>query len=274
MRILMLESEYGRYRELSYASCVAKKYAETLRRKGHQVVELERPAPDEANAKIRSFKPDIIWFVGHGYENRATLERMRLWVTTMDDLWQFKGRVVVAHSCLTAVRLGKDAVRKGALAYFGFLDEMWFLWCDETKYDNCACKGINEYGARKEVWMKLVTYPHVPPLEFLVHVAEGAGFKEAFDMSLRKVDELIKDLESIQPANPGEASMIKVATWVLETNKSNQIVYSRTPTGKLESTSSFSIFRYLGMATLIAVPVFGLVLVGGGETASKEIHYI
>jgi len=272
MKILFLESEHGRYTELKYASCVAHRYAEELRKKGHTVYEISRPTPDEANAKIRDLNPDVIWFVGHGHPDKATLENMQLWVKDTDSLWQFKGRIVVAHSCLTGLKLGKVAVQKGALIYFGYKDEMWFLWCDEGKYDNCACTGSNPYGVRQEVWYKLVTYPHYPSLEFLKALAEGKEPKEAFDYSLQVTDKLTQELQSIHPVNQYEASLIKVAEWAMEGNKADQVVYVKAEaSSEIQTMQSGSPLKALAMMALLAVPVIGMVFVrgmGGSQSVS------
>ena len=275
MRILFLESEHGRYNELKYASCVAKMYADELRKKGHQVYEISRPTPDEANAKIRELNPDVIWFVGHGDPDRATLENIQLWVRSINDLWQFRGKIVVAHSCLTGIELGKAAVAKGAVAYFGYTDEMWFVWCDESKYPNCACSKENPYGVRPEVWMKLVTYPHYPPLEFLTAVAEGRDFKEAFDYSLAVTDKLVAELQSIQPSSQQEASMIKVTEWALEGNRDDQVLYRRTvEMGEVETEKAGSLSKALAMTIILSLPAVGLMIVGGGGNAGKNIPNI
>jgi len=269
MRILFLESEHGRYSELKYASCVASRYAEELRKKGHEVYEVRRPTPDEADAKIRELKPDVIWFVGHGDPDKATLENIRLWVRSTNDLWQFRGRVVVAHSCLTGIELGKAAVAKGAVAYFGYKDEMWFVWCDESKYPNCACSGENPYGVRPEVWMKLVTYPHHPPLEFLTAVAEGKDFKEAFDHSLAVTDKLVAELQSIQPLSQQEASMIKVTEWALEGNRDDQVLYRRTAEMGVETEQALS-KTLARMLIMLSLPVVGLMFV---KSSGGWSHY-
>ena len=275
MRILFLESEHGRYSELKYASCVARMYADKLRRKGHRVYEIRRPTPDEANAKIRELNPDVIWFVGHGDPDRATLENIQLWVRSTNDLWQFRGKIVVAHSCLTGIELGKAAVAKGAVAYFGYTDEMWFVWCDESKYPNCACSKENPYGVRPEVWMKLVTYPHYPPLEFLTAVAEGRDFKEAFDYSLAVTDKLVAELQSIQPSSQQEASMIKVTEWALEGNRDDQVLYKRTvEVGGIETEQAGSLSKALAMALILSLPAVGLMIVGGGGNAGKNVPNI
>jgi len=274
VKILFLESEHGRYSELKYASCVARMYADKLRRKGHRVYEISRPTPDEANAKIRELNPDVIWFVGHGDPDRATLENIQLWVRSTNDLWQFRGKIVVAHSCLTGIELGKAAVAKGAVAYFGYTDEMWFVWCDESKYPNCACSKENPYGVRPEVWMKLVTYPHYPPLEFLMAVAEGRDFKEAFDYSLAVTDKLVAELQSIQPSSQQEASMIKVTEWALEGNRDDQVLYRRTAeVGGIETEQAGSLSKALALI-MLSLPAVGLMIIGGGGNAGKNIPSI
>ena len=277
MKILFLESEHGRYTELKYASCVARMYADKLRKKGHQVYEISRPTPDEANAKIREINPDIIWFVGHGDPDRATLENVQLWVKSTDDLWQFRGKTVVAHSCLTGIELGKVAVAKGAVAYFGYTDEMWFVWCDESKYPNCACMKENPYGVRPEVWIKLVTYPHYPPLEFLMAVAEGKDFKEAFDHSIAVTSKLVAELQSIQPISQQEASMIKVTEWAMEGNMEDQVLYKRVVeagAGEVKEVEAGSLSKALAVTLILSLPVMGLVLAGGGENAGKNVPNI
>ena len=223
MRILFLESIHGRHNELKYASCVAKEYAEELRRKGHEVKEVLMPTPEKANKIIKEFNPDIIWFVGHGYSDRATLEKLQLWIKDDMPLDQLKGRIVVAHSCLTGIKLGKVAVQKGAKAYFGFTSEMYFHWCGPD-FD-CACVGKNNYGVRPIIWVELVKDVHRPPLEFLKAVAEGKTPKEAFEHSLKVAEDLIRKVENIEPASSAEASVLKITEWILKSNRTNQVLY-------------------------------------------------
>jgi len=269
MKILMLESEHGRYMELKYASCVAKEYAKDFKKKA-TVIEVERPAPVEADAKIRRYNPDIIWFVGHGYVDRATLENVKLWVTKDMPLDQFKGRIVVAHSCLTGVELGKVAVQKGALAYYGYKKEMWFLWCDETKYRNCSCDTWNEYGVRPEVWLKLVKYPHRPTLEFIKALLDGMTLEEAFTYSLKVSDDMINELENIEPASRVEASMIKVCEWAIKSNQVNQVLYVNKG-GSTEMKQKPS--NFLKIIGALALGSIGLLMMslGGGVGAGKEV---
>ena len=48
-RFLFLLTEYGRWRELWYASCVAFEHLEDVRRLGHDVVAVRRPTGDVAD---------------------------------------------------------------------------------------------------------------------------------------------------------------------------------------------------------------------------------
>jgi len=273
MRILFLESHRGRYEELKYASCVAKKFAEELRRKGHDVIEIERPTPEQANEAIKRYRPDIVWFVGHGYADRATLEEVREWITISRNIDILRNTVTVAHSCLTGIRLGKEAVRRGAVAYLGYTEEFWFLWCDDERNYNCACEGRNPYGARQEVWRKLVTYPHYPPLVFLREVAGGRDLKSAFDESIETAKRLIKELESITPASPSEGAMIKVAVWSLDGNKDSQVLYVGSERAGEVEEKEYDVKRALISMLMLTAPVLGLIMVGGGY-AGKEVHNI
>ena len=79
-KFLFLLCEYGRYQELKYASCVARRIADEIRRLGHQVILVERPSPSDANEAIKRHKPDVVWWVGHGNVDVTTLERLRVWI--------------------------------------------------------------------------------------------------------------------------------------------------------------------------------------------------
>lgn len=227
-RIMFLECEYGRFRELAYASCVAKQAAEYIARNtAHQVIEVPRPSPEEANNAIRRYKPHVVWFVGHGNRDAVTLERVQLWIRAPDHNTDIlRDTIVCAESCLTGAYLGEYLVRsRGCRAYLGYKDPYWFLWC-EGGGTNCPCSGDNPYGVRKEVWKILVESMHKATVTFVVSLAAGKDVYEANADSLKMFDKLIDEISRIRPENEAEASIIETCRWVLSMDKSAQVLYS------------------------------------------------
>jgi len=271
MKILFLESVSGRYDELKYATCVAKKYASELRKKGHEVIEIERPSPKQANEAIKKYKPDVVWWVGHGSKDRATLEKIKLWISTTHNLQILKDTIAVAHACFTGLQLGPKAVKTGATAYLGYTKELWFQWCNDPEYYNCACSGKNPYGIRPEVWKKILISSHVGTLTFIKSLAEGKDLKTAFDDSIKAFEKYEDELKKIKPSNQSEASIIRVQLWALDNNKGAQVLYIRKTGEKAEVKTSNKIrpLKSLMIFGLMSLPVLGLAYVGGESHAEK-----
>ena len=263
MKILFLESISGRYDELKYASCVAHKYAEELRRKGHKVIEITRPTPRQANEAIKKYKPDIVWWVGHGDADKATLEKLKVWISTTANTDILRDSVAVAHACFTGLKLGKEAVKKGAKAYFGYTKELWFQWCNDPEYYNCACSENNPYGVRPRLWKRILESSHVGTLVFIKSLAEGKDYKTAFEDSIEEFERYKKEFENTKPQTPSEGAILRVQIWALENNKEAQVMYLGTG----EVKTQISLVKSLVVAGLIMLPLLGLVFLGGEKSA-------
>lgn len=241
MRLLFLESIHGVYEELKYASCVAHKFAEEIRKEGHEVIEVRDPTPEEGNEAIKKYNPDIVWWVGHGSPTKATLSRLKIWITTTYNLRQIVNRIAVAHACYTGLKLGKVAISKRTKAYLGYTKELWFQWCNDPEYYNCACSGKNPYGVNPELWKKILESSHVGSLTFVKELAEGKNYKTAFNDSIKAFDKYEEEFKSIKPSNPGEAAILKVQIWALENNKSAQVLYVSKSNNNVQELSKIRV---------------------------------
>jgi len=229
-KILILETEYGRFRELWYSSCVAKEYVPTLKATGHEIIEVSKPYPADANRVIADKKPDLVWWCGHGSWTATTLERVRLWIRKPDfntDI--LNDRVGLAESCKTGAELGPYlTTKKKCISYLGYKGSYWFMWCADPYHYNCACSGRNPWGVREKIWAKLVRSMHDATFHFVLGLAKGMTTGEANEYSLKKFDEWIKYCEDIKPKDAREARVIRTTIWVLKTDKDHQVLCGKT----------------------------------------------
>jgi len=226
-KFMFLETEYGRYRELLYASCVAKRIADEVRKLGHEVIEVQRPSPSDANDAIRREKPDVVWWVGHGNANTTTLERVQVWIKAPDyntDI--LNGMGACALSCLTGRYLGKYVTEeRDCKAYLGYRDLFYFMWCADPWRYNCACQGRNPWEVRPELWKKMVECMHEANLYWVLGLAKGMTAKEAYDFSIQRFNYWINYFENVKPKDKNEASVIRTVLWVLTHDRDCQVLY-------------------------------------------------
>lgn len=232
-RFLLLESNVGKVRysngtgELWYSSCVARELAKQIKELGHEVIEVVAPSPEAANAAIHSYKPDVVWFVGHGLEDRTSLELAKLWIKAPDyNVDVVRGTVVCAESCLTGAYLGKYVVSNGgASAYLGFTKEVMFIWCGEKV--PCQCSGENPWGVRPEVWQVIVKAPHDAIFHFVIGLAKGLSLKQAYELAYNRFNYWIDYLSKIRYASDAEAAIARVAIWSLAWDANAMVLYAR-----------------------------------------------
>lgn len=227
-RFLFLESDVGECRELLYASCVAKEIASAVRRLGHEVVEVEKPSPSDANAAIMAENPDVVWWVGHGNTEATTLEDVELWIRKPDlNTEILNGRTACALSCSTGP-LGRYLTEtKKCNAYMGYNDLFYFAWCESKcgMYYNCACQGTNPWGVREEVWVELVKSMHEATLHFVLGLAQGKNAGDAYRLSMDRFLYWIQRFEAVEPESGAEASVIAMTVWSLQHDMSCQVLH-------------------------------------------------
>ena len=245
-KFLFLECEEGRGYDLLYGSCWAWKIASEIRNLGHEVIEVKRPLPEDATDAIRRYKPDVVWFVGHGWCCLTTLEKVKLWISTPKDYCLvfghrmrgcsermnedvLAGTVTNALSCLTGQYLGEYLTKeRGCIAYMGYYEPFYFIRV-RGQDKECACEqgDCRVPGVRKEVLRKCLVCMMDANLQFCMGLAQGMTVNEAYEHSLRKFDEWISDLESIEPATDREKFFIKLAITVLHVDKKHQVVHGK-----------------------------------------------
>jgi len=232
MKFLFLCPRHGRMCELNYASCVAVKYiAPAIARMGHSVKVVLDPTPDQANKIIKEFKPDIVWWVGHGAKSVTTLEDVKFWIGDHDHCDQFnfnenkevlKGVIADAHSCLTAACLGKSLTKNyGCKYYLGYTDKFLFMWCACQHTWGCACGYYNPAkGVIRDIVLSYcMMAPHEANLQFTVALSRGMSPEQAYGYCLERFDQWIKLLSSITPQNHQEAAMLMAAIHILKYDK-------------------------------------------------------
>jgi len=114
---------------MEYAACVAREVARAHARPYTTIRILEGgdANPDRIDEALSSLDPALFLGVGHGGEDVWTCENREEYMRACTPRASgMAGRIVVLVSCLTARRLGPDLVEKGALAYLGSRDELWF----------------------------------------------------------------------------------------------------------------------------------------------------
>lgn len=228
-KFLFLLTVHGRWDELKYASCVARRIAEQVRSLGHEVILVNEPTPQMANEAIRRYRPNVVWWVGHGNVNITTLEHIQVWIESPSfntDI--LDGTIACALSCLTGVELGKYVTHvKKCIAYLGYTKEFWFLWCVDPRFYNCACSGRNPWNIRPELWEKMVTCMHEANLYFVLGLAKGMNTKDATDYSINRFKYWINYFRNVKPENRNEYAALKTTIWILGHNMSATILWGR-----------------------------------------------
>ncbi len=262
----MLECEHGVSEELKYASCVARMYAKLFRSMGHEVIEVRRPSASEATVAVLVYKPDIIWVVGHGTDEVQTVENLSEWVSVKKNLDLYVNRVIVAHSCFTAKKLGEEAVKRGAKAYFGFLDVFYYPWCVDTENYNCACEGRNPWGVSEALWYRLVTGVQEVPLKFLEGYLKYNDFGKAMEYMRSYAEEFVEWALRYPARSPVEESVIRTAVWCVDHDVDNAVLL--TPEERIMTQLSVGLpVSFLLVVAIILLLVVSIILFGGGSYA-------
>jgi len=221
MKFLFLETFNGSNGcELYYASCVAKKIAQMVKELGHEVIEVDRPSPADANNAIKTHRPDIVWWVGHGNADSTTLEKVQYWITTTKNQSILDGTIADALSCITARNLGKLLTKSyGCKYYLGYYSEFWFVWCQCPNTTGCACGEHTPSGVRKKVAEYAFSCMHEANLYFILGLAKGFTPEQAHWYSLERFEQWIKFWKSFEPQNNKENSLIASVLQVLKIDK-------------------------------------------------------
>ncbi len=225
MKILFLECIHGKYNELKYSSCVAHRIAQELKQEGHQVIEVVKPTPEVANMAIKKYRPDIVWWVGHGNQHIATLENVSLWIDAPDyNTGILRGTKACAMACLTGVYLGMYEVKKaGCLAYLGYRDYVYFPWCGKN-YD-CACTGENPYGVNKDLWLDMVECVPESNLYFVKGLAKGLDPKKAADYSVERFKYWLDYFEKYKATDRVTLALLHLICWIIVHDIKATVIY-------------------------------------------------
>lgn len=233
MKFLFLECHYGKHCELYYASCVAEKVAKQIKKKGHEVIEVKTPSPEDANEAIRKHNPDHIWWIGHGARSAVSLEDVNIWIADREHCGQSygnKNREVLrgvnanALSCHTAYCLGKSlTAHYNTKWYLGYDKPFELIWCgcDPT----CACGENNPWGrkgVRDKVTRNAMECMHESNLYYTLGLAKGYDSQEAYWFSLQRFKHWIKYWEKFEPQSDREKSLANLVNRVLRKDMKRQ----------------------------------------------------
>jgi len=195
---------------LIYGSCVMREIIEQHRRANYVITRLDGGAanPSGIDSAINSVDPIFFFGLGHGNETTWTCECMNIYMTSCSDrARKMSGRVVHLNSCLTGANLGRDLVSKGALAYFGSVEEFWLAIMDSP----CTTRRV------KAVFL----------CEYQVEASlmDGKTTGEAQRDRLARYDEEIRYWTEGDGKNDPYASVI---VRILQIDKSIAVMYGRS----------------------------------------------
>ena len=226
----------GRACELEYASCVARDIiAPKIAEGGHEVRVVNSPTPEDANRHIAEFKPDVVWWVGHGSQGATSLERVKIWISDKQCPHNYgdknkevlKGKIANALSCHTAACLGLRQTEGGVRYWLGYKKPFWFIWCYCPQTWGCACGRYNPNPkVRDEVNRQVMICMHDANLFFCVGLAKGFTPEQAHGYSLMRFDKWIEHFEQFEPQTPEEASIVAMAVRVLKMDRPVQVLES------------------------------------------------
>jgi len=226
MKFLFLECKSGKKAcELEYSSCVAREIADKIKSKGHEVIEVKSPSPEDANRAIKKHNPDTIWWVGHGATAATSLEHVKIWIADRENCggrWGNKNRRALkginanALSCLTAHCLGKSlTAHYDTEWYLGYEKPFHFIWCG-CSHGGCACGQYNPWDdVRDKIVKDVMSCMHESNLYYSLGLAKGYSPQEAHWFSLRRFKQWIKHWEKFEPKNKHEQSLANLANRML-----------------------------------------------------------
>lgn len=129
---------------------------------------LSGPNDIRPNFETACLRKGVVYIsgIGHGSPTVYTGYRgNRLWEECKYSPEEVKGKLIHLLSCLTARKLGPDLIKKGACAYFGYIENFYitkylgkyvtdFIKCDSA-IDLSLCRGMN---AEEATYMAIRTY--------------------------------------------------------------------------------------------------------------------
>ena len=292
MRFLILATYSGYYTcDLEYLSCVALDIAKRIRALGHEVFVVYRPTPIDANNAIKKYKPDVVWWTGHGNVSVTTLEHVKIWISDQQHCGQsfgnanrevLRGVTANALSCLTAACLGKSLTKNyGCNYYLGYYKEFLFTWCECPHGTGCACGKYNPYSdVRDEVLKNAMICLPESNLYFLVGLAKGFTEPQAQGYSLIRFDQWIEYWYKFEPKTNHEWAIANLVARLLNADKSRQVLLRNgeivQPENPPEQPEPPTPPRNEGILKVLSDPSGALVFVNntyiGKTPTSKELN--
>jgi len=201
---------------LPYAACKLKEIARllTLSPFYKDVLLLYGKEATASNcvSAIKTFDPDWIWGLGHGLEDKFTVENYEVLWTTERGLELVTGRGVCLLSCKTGARLGKKMIEAGASFFVGYHEEFWLII---DKYKPCE--------------VRAVVSPLICDLEAQLSLATGFDQEKAY---INAVTEVHKEINYWQNFWEEEAVSKETAQLIITTlihNLNCMVYYPKPP---------------------------------------------
>lgn len=229
-RILFLEPETPAWWQ--YYTCMVPRIASKLSNMGHEVIEITRPSPRDANDAIKKYSPHLVWWAGKSGYYYTSLENEEIWISTgrypernMDIL---DNTIAVTSSAFTASEapdgepdhLGPALCREHECnAYFGYKEYFRFPACIHP----CPCgKPKRHENVRDKVWYPVYRCTHEASLHFVIAMARGKTVREAYWQAVDRFDYWIDYFKNIDPQNTEEEYIISLAKSDMEFDKHYQ----------------------------------------------------
>lgn len=105
------------------------------KKKGFSVTDLSKGKAKRKKVEDNLLKanPDLVVFNGHGSESSVSGQGGEALIVAGENERLLVGKIVFARSCLSAKKLGKSCVEKGAKAYLGYKEDFVFLFDREKE---------------------------------------------------------------------------------------------------------------------------------------------
>jgi hypothetical protein len=219
--------------------------------RGYAITDLFGADATRANvlAALASQDPILVFGVGHGNEDLWTCQggEQMFWTC---DCSALRGRIVYALSCITAYRLGPDAVNnKGCLTYIGYADT--FGWVQT----NMSLDPLSDTLARS--FFEAV-------LAVLNRLIDGASTGDAFKASMDTWNFWI-DFWS-RSTDPDAAVVLQ---WLIHDRDCMKLIGDESATVAAAVPSLWWLLQGIGAAMPMAIPA---IVVGGAE--ANKLGYL
>lgn len=150
----------------------------------------------EFTSVVKKIKPSIIFLNGHGNESIVSGQDGNIVLEINKNEEITKGVIVYAIACRSAAKLGFSCVKKGAIAYIGYVND--FIFINDL---NSVHRPLND---------KRAAYFLEPSNKVMVSLAKGLSPKEAHKNSKKM---FIENIQHILTKEPSETYLVAYLFW-------------------------------------------------------------